>query len=174
MGFFKNINANINFEALENYIKNKEWKTDNDDNYSHYPLGLFSGFWDSVTFNDFTWSFKLVNGTYMIDSCVLFEGANYRVVHEVKDYAKYLFQVMTDKKPIRIGAKVRYVDNRHITIRFFFDINNEGHEIIICDIRRKIKAENSEALYNPNYKFEHNYAKQQQKFAKRHTGRNKW
>lgn len=173
MGFFKNINANANFEALERYIKNREWDYDlNSPCFGYYDLG-----WDA-SFNavfDVTWSFKSVNGTYMIDSSILYEGSVYREVRTLKDTG-VLFQAMIDKKPIQVIAGVKWVGNdRHIVIRLIFNINNGDRKIIVYEVRRKIKNGSEYAsTYNPNYKFEHNYAKQQQKFAKHHTGRNKW
>lgn len=173
MGFFKNINVNIDIEAFENYIKNKEWKIgdslqDLRDSWDFF--NAMTWYW-GTSFNnafDITWSFKLVNGTYMIDSSILYEGGTYREVHALKD-AEVLFQAMINKIPIRIGAGVKYVDNRHIVIRLIFDINNGGRVITIYEVRRKIKAGNFEASYNPNYNFEQNYVKQQQKFAKHHS-----
>ena len=177
MGFFKNINANIDFEALERYIKNEEWKINNSSNSS-----LFSGYYDCTWRDSFdtvfnaSWYFKLVNGIYMIDSCVLFEGASYHIIHELGDYTGFLFQAMIDKKPIRVIAGAKYIDNRHIVIRIIFDIDNGNRQIIIYEGQRKIKIRNTgvETIYNPNYNFEHNYTKQQQNFAKRYAGRNRW
>ena len=87
MGFFKNINANMDFEALERYIKTKGWRIDGS------VLDLFNtaiGYWGGSfeTVFDHTWSFKLVNGTYMIDSSIFFDGATYREVHALKDTAR--------------------------------------------------------------------------------------
>lgn len=165
MGFFKNINANIDFEALERYIKNKEWEINNSSNSS-----LFSGYYDYCNWRDsfdtvfdVTWSFKSVNGTYMIDSSILYEGSVYREVRTLKDTG-VLFQAMNDKKPIQIIAGVKWTGNdRHIVIRLIFDIDNGNRQIIIYEDQRKIKIN-----------FDHNYMKQQQKFAKRYAGRNRW
>ena len=66
------------------------------------------------------------------------------------------------------------IDMSQATAAGLFDINNGDRVITIYEVRRKIKAENFEASYNPNYKFEHNYAKHQQKLAKRYAGRNRW
>ena len=173
MGFFKNINASANFEALERYIKNREWDYDlNSPCFGYYDLG-----WDT-SFNavfDVTWSFKSVNGTYMIDSSILYEGSVYREVRTLKDTG-VLFQAMIDKKPIQVIAGVKWAGNdRHIVIRLIFNINNGDRKIIVYEVRRKRKNGSEYAsTYNPNYKFEHNYVKQQQKFAKHHTCRNKW
>ena len=177
MGFFKNINANVDFEALERYIKNEEWKINNSSNSS-----LFSGYYDYCNWKDSfdtvfdaPWYFKLVNGIYMIDSRILFEGAIYHNIHAIRDYTRFLFQAMIDKKPIYVIAGVKYVDNRHIVIRLIFDIDNGNRQIIIYEGQRKIK--NTGNIYNPNnpkYNFNHNYTKQQQKFAKRYVGHNRW
>ena len=172
MGFFKNINASADFEALERYIKNREWNYDlNSPCSGYYDLG-----WDA-SFNavfDVTWSFKSVNGTYMIDSSILYEGSVYREVRTLKDTGG-LFQAMIDKKPIQVIAGVKWINDRHIVIRLIFNINNGDRKIIIYEVQRKMKNGSEYAsTYNPNYIFEHNYAKQQQKFAKHHTGRNKW
>ena len=176
MGFFKNINANVDFEALERYIKNEEWKINNSSNSS-----LFSGYYNYCNWKDSfdtvfdaSWYFKLVNGIYMIDSRILFEGASYHIIHELGDYTGFLFQAMIDKKPIRVIARAKYVDNRHIVIRIIFDIDNGNRQIIICEAQRKIKIKNTDTIYNPNYNFEHNYTKQQQKLAQRYAGRNRW
>ena len=179
MGFFKNVNANIDFEALEQYIKNNEWEINNSSNSN-----LFSGYCSYVrvwntSFNavfDVTWSFKSVNGTYMIDSSILYEGSTYREVRTLKDIG-VLFQAMIDEKPIRVAAGVKYVDNRHIAIRFVFDINNGDRKIIVYEVQRKIKKcsfKAAEATYNSNYSFEHDYMRQQQKLAKRYSSRNNW
>lgn len=178
MGFFKNINANVDFEALERYIKNKEWEINNSSDSS-----LFSGYYDYCNWKDSfdtvfdaPWYFKSVNEIYMIDSRILFEGAIYHNIHAIGDYTRVLFQAMIDKKPIYVIAGVKYVDNRHIAIRLIFDIDNGNRQIIIYEGQRKIKTRNIgiETIYNPNYNFEHNYAKQQQKLAKRYVCRNKW
>lgn len=177
MGFFKNINANVDFEALERYIKNEEWKINNSSNSS-----LFSGYYDYCnwkdSFNtvfDAPWYFKLVNGIYKIDSCIRFEGAIYHNISAIGDYTRVLFQAMIDKKPIHVIAGVKHVDNRHIIIRLIFDIDNGNRQIIIYEDQRKIK--NTGNIYNPinpKYNFNHNYTKQQQKFAKRQACRNRW
>ena len=181
MGFFKNINANADFDALERYIKNKEWEINNSS-----KSNLFSSFYvcnlgDSFdTVFNASWYFKLVNGIYMIDSCVLFEGASYHIIHELGDYTGFLFQAMIDKKPIHVIAGAKHVDNRHIVIRLIFDIDNGNgnHQFIIYEGQRKIKIRNTVRntgnIYNPKYNFNHNYTKQQQKFAKRYAGRNRW
>ena len=179
MGFFKNINASADFEVLERYIKNREWNYDlNSPCPGYYDLG-----WDA-SFNaifDVTWSFKSVNGTYMIDSSILYEGSVYREVRTLKDTG-VLFQAMIDKKPIQVIAGVKWINDRHIVIRLIFNINNGDRIILAYEIRRKMKIldnfrsylNNFESVYDPNYNFKHNYEKQQQKFAKHHTGRNKW
>ena len=182
MGFFKNINANVDFEALERYIKNEEWKINNSSNSS-----LFSGYYNYCNWKDsfdtvfdVPWYFKLVNGIYMIDSRILFEGAIYHNIHEIRDYTRFLFQAMIDKKPIHVIAGAKHVDNRHIVIRLIFDIDNGNgnHQFIIYEGQRKIKIRNTVRntgnIYNPKYNFNHNYTKQQQKFAKRYAGRNRW
>ena len=179
MGFFKNINANVDFEALERYIKNKEWEINNSSNSSLFSV---SGYYDYCNWRDSfdtvfdaPWYFKLVNGIYMIDSCIHFEGVNYHNISAIGDYTRVLFQAMIDKKPIYVIAGAKYVDNRHIAIRLIFDIDNGNRQIIIYDDQRKRKNGSGYAsTYNPNYKFEHNYMKQQQKFAKRYAGRNRW
>ena len=165
MGFFKNINANVDFEALERYIKNKEWEINNSSDSS-----LFSGYYDYCNWRDSfdtvfdaPWYFKLVNGIYMIDSRILFEGAIYHNIHAIGDYARVLFQAMIDKKPIYVIAGAKHVDNRHIAIRLIFDIDNGNRQIIIYEDQRKIKIN-----------FDHNYMKQQQKFAKKYAGCNRW
>ena len=112
----------------------------------------------------------------MIDSRILFEGAIYHNIHAIGDYTRFLFQAMIDKKSIHVIAGAKHVDNRHIAIRLIFDIDNGNRQIIIYEGQRKIKTRNTgiETIYNPNYNFEHNYAKQQQKLAKRYVCRNKW
>ena len=177
MGFFKNINANADFDALERYIKNKEWEINNSSKSnlfsSFYVCNLGDSF--NAIFDDAPWHFTLVNGIYMIDSCVLFGGATYHNIHALGDYTGVLFQAMIDKKPIRVIAAVKYAAGRHVDIKFIFDINNGDRKIVIYEIRRKIKKYASiAATYNPNYNFERNYTKQQQKFAKRYAGRNRW
>ena len=176
MGFFKNINANADFDVLERYIKNEEWEINNSSNSN-----LFSGYYDCVwedlfkTAFDASWYFTLVNGIYMIDSCVLFGGATYHNIHALGDHTGVLFQAMIDKKPIRVIAGTKYTDSRHIDIKFIFDINNGDRKIVIYEIRRKIKKYTSiEATYNPNYNFDQNYTRQQQKLAKRYAGRSRW
>lgn len=179
MGFFKNINANVDFEALERYIKNKEWEINNSSDSS-----LFSGYYDYCNWKDSfdtvfdaPWHFTLVNGIYMIDSCALFGGATYHNIQALGDYTGVLFQAMIDKKPIHVIAGVKYVDNRHIAIRLIFDINNGDRKIIVYEVRRKMKKcsfKASEAIYNSNYNFEHDYMRQQQKLAQRYAGRNRW
>ena len=179
MGFFKNINANVDFDALERYVKNEEWKTNNSS-----KSNLFSSFYvcdlgDSFNdiFDDAQWQFTLVNGIYMIDSCIFFEGATYHNIHALGDYTGVLFQAMIDKKPIRIIAGVKYVDKRHIDIKLIFDINNGDRKIVIYEIRRKIKNWSTgriEVVCDSNYDFHQNYARQQQKLAKRYAGRNRW
>lgn len=141
MGFFKNINANTDFDVLERYIKNEEWEINNSS-----KSNLFSSFYvcdlgDSFNaiFDDAPWHFTLVNGIYMIDSCIFFEGATYHNIQALGDYTGVLFQAMIDKKPIRVIGGVKYVDNRHIDIKFIFDINNGARKIVIYEIRRKIK-----------------------------------
>lgn len=179
MGFFKNINANVDFEALERYIKNREWEINNSSNSS---LFSDSGYYDYCNWRDSfdtvfdaPWCFKLVNGIYMIDSCIRFGGAIYHNISAIGDYTRVLFQAMIDKKPIRVIAGAKYVDNRHIAIaiRLIFDIDNGNLQIIIYDDQRKIKR-NTGNIYNPKYNFDHNYMKQQQKFAKRYAERNRW
>ena len=177
MGFFKNINANADFDALVRYIKNKEWEINNSSKSnlfsSFYVCNLGDSF--NAIFDDAPWHFTLVNGIYMIDSCVLFGGATYHNIHALGDYTGVVFQAMIDKKPIRVIAAAKYADSRHVDIKFIFDINNGDRKIVIYEIRRKIKKYASiAATYNPNYNFEHNYTKQQQKFAKRYAGRNRW
>ena len=92
---------------------------------------------------------------------------------------------MIDKKPIQVIAAVKRVGNKHIIIRLTFDINNGDRIILAYEIRRKMKIvdnldnfrsylNNFESVYDPNYNFKHNYEKQQQKFAKRYAGRNRW
>ena len=179
MGFFKNINANIDFEALECYIKNKEWEINNSSNSS-----LFSGYYDYCNWRDSFDTvfnapcyFKLVNGIYMIDPCIHFGGAIYHNISAIGDYTRVLFQAMIDKKPIYVIAGVKYVDNRHIVIGLIFDIDNGNRQIIIYDDQRKIKIRNTGNIYNiynPKYNFDHNHMKQQQKFAKRYAGHNRW
>ena len=175
MGFFKNINAKVDFDALERYIKNEEWEINNSSN-SNLFSGYYSYTWrDSFnTVFDAPWYFTLVNGIYMIDSCVLFAGATYHNIHALGDYIGVLFQAMIDKKPIRIIAGAKYVDKRHIDIKLIFDINNGARQITIYETRRKIKNTDIWATYNPNYNFKYNYTKQQQKLAQRYAGRNRW
>lgn len=179
MGFFKNINANVDFEALERYIKNREWEINNSSNSS---LFSDSGYYDYCNWRDSfdtvfdaPWCFKLVNGIYMIDSCIRFGGAIYHNISAIGDYTRVLFQAMIDKKPIHVIAGAKYIDNRHIAIaiRLIFDIDNGNRQIIIYDDQRKIKR-NTGNIYNTKYNFDHNYMKQQQKFAKRYAGRNRW
>lgn len=168
MGFFKNINANLDFEALERYIKDKEWKIDDS---VGYLFNTTAAVWRTsfIPVFDVTWSFKLIDGICMIDSSILYDGSTYREVRTLKD-TRVLFQAMIDKKPIRAAAGIKYVDNRHIVIRLIFDINNGNHKIIVYEVRRKKKiADNFESIYDPSYNFKHNYAKQQQKLAKHHS-----
>ena len=178
MGFFKNINANADFDALERYIKNEEWEINNSS-----KSNLFSSFYvcdlgDSFyTAYDAPWYFTLVNGIYMIDSCVLFAGATYHNIHALGDYTGVLFQAMIDKKPIRVISAVKYVDKRHIDIKLIFDINNGARQITIYETRRKIKNWDTgriEIVWDSNYDFNQNYKRQQQKLAKRYAGRNRW
>lgn len=180
MGFFKNINANLDFEVLENYIKNKEWKINDSSQdfiseYSEYrncaksSFGSFGSFDSFDIIYDFPWSFQLVNGIYVIDSCICYEGAIYREVRALEDTG-VLFRAMIDKKPIRIIAGVTHVNNRKIDIKLIFDINNGDRKIIAYETQRKMKkSESIEATYNPNYNFERNYTLQQQKLAKRYS-----
>lgn len=168
MGFFKNINANMDFEALERYIKTKGWRIDDS------VLDLFNtaiGYWGGSfeTVFDHTWSFKLINGTYMIDSSIFFDGTTYREVHALKDTG-VLFQAMINKVPIHVVAAVKRAEKKHIIIRLTFNINNGDRIILAYEIRRKMKIGSEYAsTYNPNYNFEHNYEKQQQKLAKYHS-----
>lgn len=168
MGFFKNINANMDFEVLERYIKSKGWRIDDS------VLDLFNtaiGYWGGSfeTVFDHTWSFKLVNGTYMIDSSIFFDGATYREVHALKDTG-VLFQAMINKAPIHVVAAVKRAEKKHIIIRLTFDINNGDRIILAYEIRRKMKNGSEYAsTYDPSYNFKHNYEKQQQKLAKQHS-----
>ena len=181
MGFFKNINANVDFEALERYIKNREWEINNSSNSS---LFSDSGYYDYCNWRDSfdtvfdaPWCFKLVNGIYMIDSCIRFGGAIYHNISAIGDYTRVLFQAMIDKKPIHVIAGTKYVDDLHIAIRLIFDINNGDRKIIAYETQRKMKNVNNLELwtsYEPSYNFNHNYMKQQQKFAKRYAERNRW
>ena len=163
MGFFKNINASADFEALERYIKDKEWKIDDSAGYLFNNMAAVWGNSFMPVF-DVTWSFELINGIYMIDSSIFFDGATYREVHALKDTG-VLFQAMIDKKPIYVEAGVKYVGNRHIVIKLIFDINNGDRKITIYEVRRKMKN----GSIDPNYNFEHNYMLQQQKLARRHS-----
>ena len=174
MGFFKNINAKVDFDALENYIKNKEWKINDSSQgsiseYFEYYNCAKSSFDSFDIIYDFPWSFKLVNGIYVIDSYICYEGAIYREVCALKDTG-VLFQAMVDKKPIRIIVGAAHVNNRKIDIKLIFDINNGDRKIIAYETQRKMKkSESIEATYNPNYNFERNYTLQQQKLAKRYS-----
>ena len=168
MGFFKNINANMDFEALERYIKTKGWRIDDS------ALDLFNtaiGYWGGSfeTVFDHTWSFKLVNGTYMIDSSIFFDGATYREVHALKDTG-VLFQAMINKVPIHVVAAVKRAEKKHIIIKLTFNINNGDRIILAYEIRRKMKiSDNFVSIYDSSYNFKHNYEKQQQRLAKYHS-----
>ena len=174
MGFFKNINANMDFEALERYIKTKGWRIDGSSlDLFNTAIGYWGGSFETVF--DHTWSFKLVNGTYMIDSNIFFDGSTYREVHALKDTG-VLFQAMINKVPIHVVAAVKRAERKYIIIRLTFDINNGDRIILAYEIRRKMKiADNFEYIYkqiresDPNYNFKHNYEKQQQKLAKHHS-----
>ena len=178
MGFFKNINANVDFDALERYIKNEEWEINNSSNSNRFS-SYYDCAWEDLFYTayDAPWYFTLVNGIYMIDSRVLFGGATYHNIHALGDYTGVLFQAMIDKKPIRIIAGVKYVDKRHIDIKLIFDINNGARQITIYETRRKIKNWDTGkmgAVWDSNYNFNQNYKRQQQKLAKRYAGRNRW
>ena len=167
MGFFKNINANMDFEALERYIKTKGWRIDSSVLDLVNTIGYWGGSFETVF--DHTWSFKLVNGTYMIDSNIFFDGATYREVHALKDTG-VLFQAMINKVPIHVVVAVKRAEKKHIIIRLTFDINNGDRIILAYKIQRKMKiANNFEPIYDPSYNFKHNYEKQQQKLAKYHS-----